>query len=140
MEDLMQSLLYTCAFREEDGAWTAIVLDMPGVVTEADTFEAARDAAQEALALHVAAMREDGAPVPAPRPLADLVQDPDLANDRVGAVLVQLAAPPPPARVVRVQLTMDEGLLAKVDAAARARGDSRSGFLAEGARRLIADA
>ena len=42
-----------------------------------------------------------------------------------------------PGRVVRVNLTMNEALLARVDAAASARGMSRSGYVAEAVRERL---
>ncbi len=39
-----------------------------------------------------------------------------------------------PGRIVRVNLTMNEALRARVDAAASARGMSRSGYVAEAVR------
>lgn len=131
---------YTFAFRlneGEDEVWTAVGLDVPGVVTEAEGLEATRAAARDALQLHIDGLRECGRPVPSPRPAADLLRDPRLHEELVGAVLLPVAAPTPASRAVRIAITMDEILLARVDAVAKAQGDTRSGFLAEGARRLI---
>ena len=136
----MNDLLYTCAFRREGTTWTAIVLDMPGTITEADSFEDAKTAALDALVMQMQALRDEGFPVPSPRALSDMLDDPNLAEDMEGAVLLQIAAPPPTSRSVRVTFTIDEILLGKIDAQAQAQGSSRSGFLAEGARKLLADA
>jgi predicted RNase H-like HicB family nuclease len=46
--------------------------DFPGCVTAGSTLEEARSMAAEALALHVAGMREDGEEVPEPSTLDDL--------------------------------------------------------------------
>ena len=45
---------------------------------------------------------------------------------------------PPETRSVRVQITMDERLLARVDGAARRRGETRSGFISEACRARLA--
>lgn len=42
-----------------------------------------------------------------------------------------------PGRIIRVNLTMNEALLARVDAAASARGISLSGYLAEAVRERL---
>lgn len=53
--------------------------------------------------------------------------------------LVRLLVPADlPATSARLDVTLDEELAVRVDAAARARGLSRSALLAEGARRLLA--
>jgi hypothetical protein len=58
--------------------------------------------------------------------------------ENAGAVAILVPAPAPKPRAVRLSITLDEGLLAEIDRAAARSGFSRSGFLAEGARRLIA--
>ena len=55
----------------------------------------------------------------------------DGAGVVAGEVLVPVDLP---GRSVRKTITMDEGLLGKIDRAARASGSTRSGFLAEAAR------
>jgi hypothetical protein len=55
----------------------------------------------------------------------------DGAGVVAGEVLVPVDLP---GRSVRKNITMDEGLLGKIDRAARASGSTRSGFLAEAAR------
>jgi len=56
--------------------------------------------------------------------LATLRAEPDV----VAVALLQVTAP---GRSVRVNITMDEGLLARLDIAAARRGASRSGLLAK---------
>jgi predicted RNase H-like HicB family nuclease len=48
----------------EEGGFTVIVPALPGCITEGDTLDEALANAQEAIALHVAAMEADGEPVP----------------------------------------------------------------------------
>jgi predicted RNase H-like HicB family nuclease len=50
--------------------------DFPGCVTAGSTLEEAREMAAEALALHIAGMREDGEKIPEPSSLDDLRDDP----------------------------------------------------------------
>lgn len=42
-----------------------------------------------------------------------------------------------PAKAVRINVTIEEGLLARIDRAAKRKGLTRSALLAEGARRVI---
>jgi predicted RNase H-like HicB family nuclease len=51
--------------------------DFPGCITSGATLEEARANAEEALALHLAGMAEDGEPIPEPSSLDDvMVADP----------------------------------------------------------------
>lgn len=131
---------YTFAFTLNEGpreVWTAVGLDAPGIVTEGDGFDAALAAARDALDFHLEGLRELGQPVPVPRPVADLVRDPLLQEDLIGAVLMPVPAAAPPSRAVRVNISLDELLLARVDAFTAARGGSRSAFIQEAVRRLM---
>ena len=107
--------------------------DLPGCVSAGATVQEAAARAEEALALHLAGMVEDGETLPDPTPLDRLPADPDVRE--VARLLVRAELP---GRAVRVNITLEEGLLAAVDRTARARGLTRSGLLAEAARRLLA--
>ena len=50
--------------------------DLPGCVTAGRTPEEARAMADEALALHLEGVREDGGPIPVPSSLANVMADP----------------------------------------------------------------
>ncbi len=117
----------------DDGPWGAVFPDLPGCTAVADTLDELRATAAEALALHAESLREDGLPAPTPQPLEAVWRTED-AKGAILALPVLLKAPP--GRVVRVNITIDESLLAEIDRAAGGYG--RSGFLARGARVLLA--
>jgi predicted RNase H-like HicB family nuclease len=106
--------------------------DFPGCVSAGDTVQEAAVAAEKALALHLRGMIEDGERLPEPTPLDQIEQDPEVKE--LARVLVRAELP---GKSVRFNATMDESLLAKIDAAASTSGMSRSGFLAEAARRVL---
>lgn len=110
-----------------DGPFGVTIPDFPGCVAVEDTESAALDAAREALQFHIDAMVRDGDPLPDPTPLGALAAQ-RAEPDVVAVALLQVTAP---GRSVRVNITMDEGLLARLDVAAARRGASRSGLLAE---------
>jgi hypothetical protein len=66
-----------------------------------------------------------------------LRRDPLFEGDSTGAV-VAIVTLDLPGRAVRVNISLDETLLDQIDRAARARGESRSGFLASAARSRLA--
>jgi predicted RNase H-like HicB family nuclease len=110
--------------------------DFPGVVTAGTTLDDARAMAEEALALHVEGLIEDGEAIPEPSTLEDIMSDPD--NRSGVAVLVSLKTEPP--KAVRVNVTLPADVLEQIDRYAEAHGFTRSGFLTQAARKLMAGA
>jgi predicted RNase H-like HicB family nuclease len=110
--------------------------DFPGVITAGTTLDDARAMAEEALALHVEGMTEDGEPIPEPSSLEDVMSDPE---NRTGvAILVSLRTEQP--KTVRVNVTLPEDVLAQIDTYAEAHGFTRSGLLAQAAKKMISEA
>ncbi len=111
--------------KEEQSHFGVFFPDFPGCVTAGDTPEEALELAAEALAGHVALMVEDGDEIPAPTLLEKLGPFEDLRVVCVSLVPVSL-----PGKAVRVNITLDEGLVDDIDAVCR----NRSRFLADAAR------
>lgn len=63
-------------------SYAAFAPDLPGCVAAGDTVEETLDLMREAVQLHLAGMREDGDPIPAPRATAATVE---VALEPVGA-------------------------------------------------------
>lgn len=105
--------------------------DLPGCMTAGKTLDDARALAEEALARHLAGMADDGEVAPAPSSLETIMAVPE--NRDGVAVLVRVKRPASAA--VRVNITVAEDLLARIDAHAERRGMNRSGFLAYAAKR-----
>jgi predicted RNase H-like HicB family nuclease len=122
---------------EEDGIFGASFPDFLGCTTVADTVDAILPKAAEALAFHVEGMVEDGLPLPPVRTLAQLRKDPVFREDSADA-MIALVPYAPPARAARINITLDESLLERVDRAAEAAGETRSGYLAAAARQRLA--
>jgi predicted RNase H-like HicB family nuclease len=57
---------YAVVFEPGAANFSAYVPDLPGCVAAGDTVEETEQLIREAIALHIAGMREDGADVPAP--------------------------------------------------------------------------
>ena len=64
--------------------------DFPGVITAGTTLDDARAMAEEALALHIEGMMEDGEAIPEPSALEEVMSEPD--NRSSVAILVSMAA------------------------------------------------
>ncbi|WP_336490644.1 type II toxin-antitoxin system HicB family antitoxin [Methylobacterium nigriterrae] len=118
---------------EEGGSFGASFPDFPGATTVAGDLDTLYRKAAEMLAFHVSGMAEDGDDVPAIRTLDELRRDPAFREDSEGA-MVGLVDVDLPGRAVRVNISLEEGLLKRIDRAAEAAGESRSGFLAQAAK------
>ncbi|MBK3400174.1 MULTISPECIES: type II toxin-antitoxin system HicB family antitoxin [Methylobacterium] len=116
----------------EPGNYGASFPDFPGATTGADDLDALYDKAAEMLAFHVGGMIEDGLEVPPTRSLDFLRDDPlfreEAADGMVGVLDVEL-----PGKTVRVNLTMNESDLRRIDRAAAAAHETRSGWLVRAA-------
>ena len=122
---------------EENGVFGASFPDFLGCTTVADSLDAIVPKAAEVLAFHVEGMVEDGLSLPPVRSLTQLRKDPVFREDSSGA-LIALVPYAPPARAARINITLDESLLERVDRAAAAAGETRSGYLAAAARQRLA--
>ena len=110
--------------------------DFPGVVTAGTTLDDARGMAEEALALHIEGLTEDGEAIPEPSSLEEVMSDP---NNRSGvAILVSVKTEQP--KAVRVNVTLPGDVLEQIDKYAEAHGFTRSGFLTQAAKKLMGEA
>lgn len=117
--------------KDADSAYGVRFPDVPGCFSAADTFDEIIPKAIEALALFF----EDRDVVPARS--IEAVRE-EVAEDlAAGAVLMMIPHIADRRRVVRVNLSLEKGLLDTLDEAARARGMTRSAFIAKAATREI---
>ena len=105
--------------------------DFPGCVSAARTLNEAKDMAQEALALHIAGMREDGETIPGPSDFEALVSNPEFSD---AVALLVISVPDLKPRAIRVNVTIPEDTLRRIDTVARKKGLSRSSFLVQAAK------
>jgi len=119
---------FALVHKDEDSAYGVSFPDVPGCFSAADRLEDVIGNAAEALSLWF----EDGS-VPAPRDLPAITAEvaDDLAH---GAFLIAVPLLTQSTRTVRVNLSINQGTLADIDAAASARKLTRSAFLVEAAR------
>lgn len=107
--------------------------DFPGCITVGADLDEARLRAADVLAFHVDGMTEDGEAIPEPSGLEQVMSD---RENRDGvAILVPLKATA--GNAVRVDVTIPEDVLDRIDRFAAERGMNRSGFLAFAARRIL---
>ena len=108
--------------------------DFPGCITAGSTIDEAKDMAHDALSLHIKGMFEDNENIPIPSKLEDIMDDPHYSD--AAAILVVSVSEAKP-RSVRVNITVPEDMLRKIDNVAKERGMSRSSFLVHAAQNAI---
>jgi predicted RNase H-like HicB family nuclease len=115
--------------------FSIIFPDFPGVTSVAGKFADVMHQAKDALATAVEDLEHDGETLP-PSIEDDALPDYDRTqfhDPRTLLVPVETTG-----RALRVNVSLDEGLLARIDDVSKRTGLSRSALLARGARMLIA--
>ena len=133
----MALIRYLVLIERDETGYSVVVPDFPGAGTSGDTLEDALERAEDNLAVHIDGLVQEKLDIPGPRPLDVLKADPELsedwANDPMVAVLPVLL----PERAERINITIDSGLLRRVDRAAEMSGETRSGFVAQALRERL---
>jgi len=120
----MRRRYYPAQIEGMEKAYSVWFSDFPGCVSAGHTIEETIEGAHEALALHVSGMIEDGESIPNP-------SEPELEEGSIALAMVGVTLP---GKKKRVNVMIDEGLLAAIDAIA----DNRSRFLEKAARKELA--
>jgi predicted RNase H-like HicB family nuclease len=121
---------------DEAGVFGISFPDFPGCVSGGESAEEALARGREALAFHIAGMAEDGDAIPPIRSFTELRKDKAFNKVAKGAILALVPADLP-GRAARINISIEEGLLDRIDQAAKARGESRSRFLATAAKERL---
>jgi len=138
-EDGMKTLLYPVV-AEWDGAvqaWSLLSPDFPEVASVATSRDEMWQQADDAIRTAIEARREDGEAVPPPMAEPWLLTADWQPGSRNLLLHVAIPASPSAPEPVRVNVSLDKALLARIDGEAGRRGMTRSGFLAEGAKAML---
>jgi len=125
----MTIVFYPAIVERDQQAYGVVFPDLPGCVSVGATAQEAAVNAEEALSGHLAVMLEHGDDPPPPSDIDAIAAEPDAVE--VARLLVRGERP---GRAVRVQVTLEDGLLARIDRVA----PDRSRFLADAARAALA--
>ncbi|GGA45966.1 type II toxin-antitoxin system HicB family antitoxin [Pelagibacterium lentulum] len=121
---------------KEDGAYGISFPDYPGVISGGTTFNDAVNRGANTLVFHLQSLAEDGLEIQLPRDapedaIAEMTEE-EFANAMPALIEIDF-----PGKSVRVNVSIEEGLLGQIDNAARMTGESRSAFLARAARERL---
>jgi predicted RNase H-like HicB family nuclease len=120
--------------KDKRSAWGATLPDFPGCFAAADALDDLPAAVQEAVEVYCEGEAMD---VPAPTAPDALPRGKAYTGGQWLLLDIDVARVNP--RAVRLNVSLPENLLQRIDAYARTHGATRSGFLAEAARRAMAD-
>lgn len=120
--------------KDADSDYGVSFPDLPGVISAGGTLDEARAMATEALAFHLGGLAEDGEAVPEPSSLEAIMS----AKENRDGVAVLIAAPDAEVKSVRINITMPADVLDQIDQYAEREGFTRSGFLAQAAKKVMA--
>jgi len=113
----------------ETTAFGVLVPDLPGCFSAGDTLDEAITAAEEAAAAWIDATLDAGGDVPGPSSLEAVRANPEYAGWAFGVVNIDPAALDD--TIDRVNITLPRRVLRRLDALAKAHGESRSGYIAQ---------
>lgn len=124
--------------KEPDSAFGVWFPDVDGCFSAGETVEEAVANSAAALRQHVEAVESGGRRVPPARSIDEVLLEEDVvASVEAGAVLFAVPLLADAGRTVRINISLDKALVDLIDAAAAARGLTRSAFLAQAAREKI---
>ncbi len=130
------SIQFVALVCRKNGLYSVSFPDFKNCIASASDLDGVMVKAAEVLALCIEDMIDNGEELPQPRSLAHIAEDPNFAADPAG-VVVALVPYKPVSRPARVRITVDAWLLARIDQAAEATGESRSEYLANAARQRV---
>ncbi len=128
----MKEVSYAAAFEEQpEGGYTVTFPGIPGAIAEGDDFKEAWFNAREALELILEARVEAGEALPKQEPVETI------SSLMTPGTKVQLVTAVAPTKAVRINVTMDEGLLERLNRRVEETGRSRSAFITDAVRRSL---
>lgn len=113
----------------EATAFGIVIPDLPGCFSAGDTLDEAMANAEEAVAAWIDATLDSGGAVPVPSSLEALGQRPEFAGWSIGVITIDPAVLND--KVERVNITLPRRVLKRLDALAKAAGETRSGLIAQ---------
>lgn len=134
----MAIVRYLALVEFDQAGYSVVVPDLPGAGTSGDTLGEALERAEDNLAAHIDGLLREKLGIPEPRSLEILKADSDLAEDWATDPIVALVPVLLPEKAERINITIDSGLLRRVDRAAEMSGETRSGYVAQALRERLA--
>ncbi|MBU0515572.1 MAG: type II toxin-antitoxin system HicB family antitoxin [Proteobacteria bacterium] len=119
--------------KDAKSSFGVTIPDISGCFTAGDTLDEAISNVQEAVEVHL----EPGDPIPEASALEELLNDPQYAGGIWVMVDIDMSFLSP--RHKRINVTLPEDALHKIDAHAKRHGYTRSAFLLEAAKKALSE-
>ncbi|GAB1483269.1 type II toxin-antitoxin system HicB family antitoxin [Treponema sp.] len=122
--------------KDYDSDYGVSIPDLPGCYSAGSTIEEAFENAQEAVLTHIEGLMLDNELIPSPSSIDQLqaaMTDKDVVWGLVSVDIGKLSK-----EVKRINITIPENILSKIDSYAQREGETRSGFLASAAIEYMA--
>lgn len=120
-----KSFVFPAIVKRKGKGYTTVFPDLPGCIGFGGTVEESALHAERSLLPHLEAIVHAGRTPPAPSQLDDMCRS--RKSDELAFVLVRAEVGP---KVVRINISLDEAILARADREAAAQGYTRSGYIA----------
>ncbi len=135
----MATLLYPmiAEWDPDARAWSLLSPDFPEIASVVCSRDEIGAQAADALWTAIDARREDNEPLPPPCAAPGLLPKDWFASGQNLLLFVPVPTEPSPSEPVRINVSLDKRLLGQIDREADRRGMTRSGFLAEAAKRSL---
>lgn len=121
--------------KDLDTAYGVTVPDLPGCFSAGDTMEEAVKNAVEAIECHVEGLLLDDEDLPIAQNMEEYISQPDYQGGTWALVEVDLSKLG--GKIQRVNITLPERILGKIDAFTSTSNQTRSGFIADAALEYI---
>jgi len=122
--------------KDKESDYGVTIPDLPGCFSAGTSIEEAFENAEEAILTHIEGMMLDNENIPQPRKIDELKELYKKKDYIWGFVAVDIGKLSKETK--RINITIPENILSKIDAFAQKEGESRSGFLASAAIEYIA--
>lgn len=129
-------MLYPVVIHKDSGSdYGVTVPDLPGCFSAGDSLEDALRNTFEAIECHIEGLLLDHDPIPAAQPIETHQSNPDYQGGVWALVAIDLAKIE--GKAVRVNISIPERLLDKIDKYAQEAGETRSGLLTRAALEYV---
>lgn len=130
----MEALYVGVVDKDKNSDYGIMFPDFLGCISAGSTIRETFEMGKEALQMHIEAMVEDGDPIPEPTDLEKIQEDPEYS----GAFnFLYIPVDIPELNTKRVNITIPEFFLNRIDRYTKMRGKTRSGLIVDAANEYM---
>ena len=122
----MKTYIALFEYESKQKGYSVVFPDLPGLVTAGNDFEDAVRMAHEGLAAHIKFLGQEGEAIPSSRTIEQIEQTWEYWNEwktNYTFMIVPVSVLPVTTKAKRINITINEGLLARIDVVAKDRSE-----------------